>query len=100
MMRLTLLAPALLLSACATTAAPPEEPAAQLIGAGECKGEGLARFTGRQATQELAAEMLKVSGARTLRWGQPGMAMTMDYRTDRLTVHLDARNVVERANCG
>ena len=44
--------------------------------------------------------MLRESGARALRWVPKGMMVTMDYRGDRLTVHLDAANRVERANCG
>ena len=44
--------------------------------------------------------MLAASGAKTLRWVAKGMMVTMDYRGDRLTIHLDAANRVERANCG
>ncbi|MCY7398715.1 MAG: hypothetical protein LH466_07765 [Sphingomonas bacterium] len=44
--------------------------------------------------------MLAASGARTLRWVAKGMMVTMEYRGDRLTVHLDANNRVESATCG
>ena len=43
--------------------------------------------------------MKRETGARTLRWVQPGMAVTMDYRDDRLTVYAGRRNMVERASC-
>jgi hypothetical protein len=35
-----------------------------------------------------------------IRWVQPGMAVTMDYREDRLTVRLDSGNRIVAANCG
>lgn len=66
----------------------------------ECRNAALDQFRGRVATSELGTEMLRVSGARSLRWVQPGMAVTMDFRADRLTVHLDAANRVQRAACG
>lgn len=31
---------------------------------------------------------------------QPGMAMTMDFRADRLNIWLDRRDVIERVVCG
>ena len=35
-----------------------------------------------------------------MRWGAPGMAMTMDYREDRLTVSYDEAMLVTSARCG
>ena len=37
---------------------------------------------------------------RTLRWGGPGMAMTMDFRPDRLTVSYDEAMTITSARCG
>ena len=86
---------ALLLAACA--AAPP--PLAH-GGDAICKADGLADLVGKPATADLGAEALSRSGARTLRWIQPGTMVTMDYRQDRLDVHLDEHNVVTRLSCG
>ena len=58
------------------------------------------RFIGQVATAELGAQMLAKSGARTLRWGAPGMAMTMDYRPDRLTVSYDEKMLITLIRCG
>jgi hypothetical protein len=69
-------------------------------GGGACRTEPLAGLVGRPATQQLGAEALRLSGARTLRWIRPGDMVTMDYRTDRLNVHLDANNRTERFACG
>ena len=57
---------------------------------GPCRDDGLDRFVGERVTAQLGATLLDISGARTLRWGGPGMAMTMDFRPDRLTVSYDA----------
>lgn len=81
-------------SAGTETSAPPPSMEAQ------CHGEGLDPFIGQKASAETGAAMLKASGARTLRWGAPGMAMTMDFRPDRLTVSYDQNMVIERASCG
>ncbi len=86
------------LSACATSAPPPEPP---MSGGGfVCRSEGLDRFVGQTATQALGADMLRASGARILRWVGHGMAVTMDFSPQRLTVQLTPDNRVERANCG
>ena len=67
---------------------------------GPCSNDGLDRFVGQKASAEIDAELLKASGATTLRWGGPGMAMTMDFRPDRLTVSYDAQMVITAARCG
>ena len=95
-MRHAALLPLLTLAACATAPAPPA-----VAGPGAtCRNEGLAAFVGKPATKDLGAQMLATSGARALRWVEKGMMVTMDFRDDRLTVHLDAANRVERAICG
>lgn len=95
-MRSLVLPAVLAVSACAANAPPPPSPA----GPGICRPDGLAQFTGRPASQQLGADIQRVSGARTLRWVAHGMAVTMEYREDRVTVWLTADNRVERANCG
>ena len=95
-MRNAALLAALALSACAASAPPAGVPS----GPGACRPDGLGAFAGQPATQEAGGEIQRVSGARTLRWVAHGMAVTMDYRHDRVTVWLTADNRIERANCG
>lgn len=96
MRRLALLA-MLALPACA--AATPE-PIVRAAGTYVCNNDSLAQFTGKPASQELGAEMQRVSGAGRLQWVGHGMMVTMDFRADRLRVFLTADNKVERASCG
>ena len=87
----------LALAGCGASEGPATPPAAA---EGPCRNEGLDGFVGQKASAETGAALLKASGARTLRWGGPGMAMTMDYRADRLTVSYDERMTIVSARCG
>lgn len=75
------------------------EPAPPVL-AGACKSEGLDSLVGKTRSPETEAEAGRLSGAKTFRWISPGMAVTMDYRTDRLNLDLDARGRITRAHCG
>ena len=94
-MRLLAAAASLLTLACATVAA--EQPG---DGAASCAADRLQPLIGQPASEELGAQALRRSGARALRWIRPGDMVTMDYRPDRLNVHLDSRGRVERFVCG
>lgn len=97
-----LAAAALPLGACTMAGDHPASAGATPVAGGEgpCHNEGLDRFTGRKATAEIGAELLKASGATSLRWGPPHSAMTMDYRADRLTVSYDEAMLITSARCG
>ncbi len=68
--------------------------------AAACRNDGLDAYVGRKVSAELGAELLAKSGAKALRWGPPGSAMTMDFRPDRLTVAYDDAMLVTSARCG
>lgn len=96
---------ALPLAACAGTngagangAGPDTPPPA--MAEGPCRNDGLDSFVGQKASADSGAALLKASGAKTLRWGGPGMAMTMDFRPDRLTVSYDEAMIITSARCG
>jgi hypothetical protein len=92
--------PALALAACVQTPPPADETPVRSDTGYTCNVEGLGDLVGQPATAQLGAAALERSGSRTLRWIQPGMAVTMDYRQDRLDVHLDDQNVVAELTCG
>ena len=70
------------------------------LGEGECNADGVQGMIGQKATAESGAELLAKTGARTLRWVPPRTAVTMDFRSDRLTVSYDDDMVIERVSCG
>ena len=96
-MRLTMMASALLATACTTM---PGEPVIVPAPTGECKAEAAQVLVGRQATTELGAEAQRLTGGRGIRWIQPGQAVTMDFRPDRINIKLDAQNRVTGITCG
>ena len=65
-----------------------------------CKADSAQQFIGQKVTEGLGAEILQVTGARTLRWGPPRSAWTMDYRSDRVGVSYDDAMVVQQISCG
>jgi hypothetical protein len=99
-MRSAILLFAIVLPACAAAASQAEIPVRGEIPGFTCRKPALSRFVGRRATPELAAELRRASGAKAVRWVRPGSMITMDYRDDRLTVRVNARNRVIAANCG
>lgn len=91
-----------LLTSCTTSQASGEpELQERVLGAdGTCNVEAAQSLVGQIATAELGARVLRLTGARTLRWSPPDSAMTMDYRQDRVNVFYDKDMRVERITCG
>lgn len=65
-----------------------------------CDAVGAQSFVGQRASADVGAAILKGSGARTLRWGPPRSAWTMDYRQDRVNVRYDDAMMIEAVTCG
>ncbi len=64
-------------------------------------GKGLVQtFVGLRANEPLRGEIATRSGARSIRWIEPGMAVTMDFRPDRLSAELDLDGVITILRCG
>lgn len=83
---------AALLAGCATTGGAPAAMA--------CKADAAKSHIGHDATQAMGDAILKDSGARSLRWGPPGSAWTMDYREDRVNVRYDEKMKITDITCG
>lgn len=91
------------LAGCATTGAdvPPDQASASTPPeAMMCSEQPVQYHVGHDATQGMGAAILKESGARTLRWGPPNSAWTMDYRQDRVNVQYDEKMKITRVSCG
>ena len=65
-----------------------------------CDAASAQSHIGREATQSRGEAVLKDSGARSLRWGPPNSAWTMDYREDRVNVRYDAKMTIVEITCG
>ena len=91
------------LAGCATSVADGAAGSAPEPGAGAaliCNAEPAQYHVGHDATQAMGAAILKDSGARTLRWGAPNSAWTMDYRQDRVNVRYDGAMKIVEITCG
>ena len=86
------------LAGCATTGGDdgPESAPMPMM----CNAEKVQSYVGKQASADSGAAILKDSGARTLRWGPPNAAWTMDYRQDRVNVEYDGKMKIVRITCG
>ncbi|RGP42199.1 hypothetical protein BPTFM16_02511 [Altererythrobacter insulae] len=69
-------------------------------GEGICDATFAQRYVGTKASNDLSSAILEASGAKSLRWGGPDTAFTMDYREDRVNVVYDADGFIERVYCG
>jgi Peptidase inhibitor I78 family len=95
---------ALLLASCAgpareapyTTTPIPEKDA----GGFECSAESAQYAVGQKTSVELASELMKKTGSKTLRWMPPRTAATMDFRNDRLNIVYDDSMVITQISCG
>jgi len=90
------------LAGCATTGSAPDQAAGAPAdpAAMACNAEPAQYHIGHDATQAMGTAILKDSGARTLRWGPPDSAWTMDYRQDRVNVRYDAAMKITGITCG
>ncbi len=96
-------ASAMLASACAT--AQPQEQEQPIPVRGEtpgrtCDRSSIEAFVGQQRSPQVEARLRESSGAARIRWVPEGAAVTMDYRSDRVTAFLDAAMRIERISCG
>jgi len=66
----------------------------------ECNADRVQPLVGREAKPQVIDRAKQRSGARTVRVIKPGMAVTMDYRSDRLNVELDEVNTIKALRCG
>ena len=98
MIRLAL--PLIAVAAIGCAHAEPPESAQMRPGAAPCSDKKVQRLVGRLRSDKVAAEAKRLSGAMALRWVRPGMMVTMDYREDRLNLHIDAKGKILSASCG
>lgn len=89
-----------LLAACATAVPDSPYPGGNSADRYVCRNTMLEQFNGRPASAQLANEVIRASGSKSLQWVAAGMMVTMDFRDDRVRVWLDEQNRVTRVSCG
>ena len=97
MRKIVLLAP-VLLSACST--APAATPVHGVTPGHKCDATSTDRFIGQRRTSATGAAIKRATKAAVLRWAPPGVMLTMDYREDRVTVHLGPDRKITEIKCG
>ncbi len=85
---------------CACSTAPADPPIHGVTPGHKCDAQGLSRFIGESGTSETGSAIKHSSHAAVLRWAPPGVMLTMDYREDRVTVHLDGHHKITQISCG
>jgi len=85
----------LVLTACARP-----DAAVPVSGIVECDAVSVRRLVGELWRDSNGSEAMREAKSKTLRVTRPGQAVTMDFRADRLNVHLDEAGVVQRVSCG
>ena len=99
--RLLALPAVLALGACAYTAEPTgTAPVIPDNASGDCTAGPAQGMVGQPATAQAGAEIMQRTGARTLRWGPPDSAFTMDFRQDRVNIIYDRAMVITQITCG
>jgi hypothetical protein len=96
-----------LLAACAASGPSPDSPGPPqptpihgVTPGHQCRTGGTDQFIGQRGTSDTGAAILRATNAAVLRWAPPGYMMTMDYREDRVTVHLGADYKITKVACG
>lgn len=97
MVRTALSAAALMLAAAACTTTPPLLPAES---AAACDTAPVSWAIGNAASPEVVERAQFESRSRDVRVIEPGQAVTMDYRHDRLNLHVNERGAITRLTCG
>ncbi|MCG7601408.1 hypothetical protein MHM84_16680 [Halomonas sp. McH1-25] len=93
---------AMLLAGCAPSPSPdpaPPPPPMQESG-GECDATAIQDYRGEEYRAALEQILANQSGAQRVRVIRPGESYTMDYRPERLNIHLDEQGTISELSCG
>lgn len=98
MIRTTLSTTALVLVAAACTTMGPPPVASQ--GMESCTTDTISWVIGNAATPEVVERAQYESHSRDVRVVEPDQAVTLDYREDRLNLHVNKAGAIHEATCG
>lgn len=80
--------------------APPSESAKPEPAADECSASKLGSYMGQAAGSDTMAKIRQTIGHERIRTINPGDAVTMDFRPDRLNVEVGEDGRIKRLRCG
>lgn len=101
MRKLLIVGPALLAACSTAPAAPPQPTPVHGVTPGHlCTTAGTDQFIGQMRSDRIGSAIERASNAAVLRWAPPGVMLTMDYRSDRVTVWVDSSNKITQIKCG
>lgn len=90
----------MLLVGCSGDGLPTADSSAAVDAGRGCGAKSVQSYVGRQMDAVDRAHLAKVSGAKVVRVIRPGYLYTMDYRPERLNVHLNEQGKITALNCG
>jgi len=90
---------AMTLAACAAQTPPESAPPPAAEAEPTCGADQFASYVGQQATDATIAAIQSKRGDKPIRVIKPGMAVTMDYRAERLNVDVDESGAIKRFYC-
>lgn len=96
---LSLLLPLLAGAACASTPPAPAQPPAEEP-AMQCQAAAGQWALGQTADEAVVARVVADTGSERVRVIRPGMAVTMDFREERVNIEVDADNRILSVRCG
>jgi Peptidase inhibitor I78 family len=66
----------------------------------DCDATSAQSFIGKRKSDSLGKEAMQRTMTNIIRWIAPGQPVSMDYRTDRLNIEVDEREIVIGISCG
>ncbi|GHA98542.1 I78 family peptidase inhibitor [Modicisalibacter luteus] len=93
---------AMLLAGCTASLTPDEAPPPPSMQAGnsKCDASAIQDYLGEDYRAALEQILANQSGAQRVRVIRPGEGHTMDYRPERLNIHLDEQGKISELSCG
>ena len=88
------------LGACAAWQPAPGAPDARAAASGVCDAAPVQWAVGREASADVSGRVWRESGAGLIRPLRPEQVAERSRREDRVTLELDADNVIRRIYCG
>lgn len=66
----------------------------------QCDAERARWAIGREASADVVEEVRGATQSQHVRVIHPGQAVTMDFRPDRVNIHVNERNAITSVTCG